>query len=72
MKSVQQKQNCLAREDFINVLTSKEPKMVENAGFIRNKAGIIQTYTQYKKGMTFFYAKRKVLPDNVSTTHLDI
>ena len=46
--------------------------MVENAGFIRDKAGIIQTYTQYKKGMTFFYAKRKVLPDNVSTTHLDI
>ena len=46
--------------------------MVENAEFIRNKEGIIQTYTQYKKGMTFFYAKRKVLPDIVSTTHLDI
>ena len=71
-KSVQQKRNHLAREHFVNVLTTKEPKMVENAGFICNKDGIIQTYTQYKKGMTFFYAKRKVLPDNVSTTHLDI
>ena len=71
-KSVQQKRNHLAREHFLDVLTTKEPKMVENAGFIRNKEGIIQTYTQYKKGMTFFYAKRKVLPDNVSTTHLDI
>ena len=45
--------------DFINDLTSKEPKMVENAGFIRNKAGIIQTYIQYKKGMTFFMQNEK-------------
>ena len=45
-KSVQQKRNHLAREHFLGVLTTKEPKMVENSGFIRNKEGIIQTYTQ--------------------------
>ena len=54
------------------VLKSKKPHMVENAGFIRGKDGIIKTYTQMKSGMGYFYAKRKVLDDGVSTTHLDI
>ena len=40
--------------------------------FIRDKDGVINTYTQYKQGMSFFYGKRKVLEDNVSTTHLNI
>ena len=71
-KGVQEKRNTLTKADFQNVLTTAKPKFVENAGFIRDKDGIINTYTQYKKGMSFFYAKRKVLEDNVSTTHLDI
>ena len=71
-KGVQDKRNTLIKEDFKNVLTSQEPKFIENAGFIRDKDGVINTYTQYKQGMSFFYAKRKVLEDNVSTTHLNI
>ena len=71
-KGVQERRNTLTKEDFSHILTSKESHYVENAGFIRDKKGVINTYTQYKKGMSFFYAKRKVLEDNVSTTHLDI
>ena len=44
---------------------------VENAGFIREGTDIL-TYTQRKKGLNYFYAKRIVLDDGVSTTHLDI
>ena len=46
--------------------------IIENAGMIRDKEGVIHTYTQQKQGISFFYGKRKVLADNVSTTHLDI
>ena len=44
---------------------------VTNAGFIRDGTDI-KTYTQTKVGLGYFYAKRKVLADGVTTTHLDI
>ena len=71
-KGTQQKRNELKVDHFKNVLNTKEPHRVENAGFIRFKDGVIKTYTQAKTGMGYFYAKRKVLDDGVSTTHLDI
>ena len=71
-KGTQQKRNELGKEHFEEVLHTKEPHKVENAGFIRGKDGVIKTYTQAKTGMSYFYAKRKVLDDGVSTTHLDI
>ena len=71
-KGTQQKRNELKVDPFKNVLNTKEPHRVENAGFIRFKDGVIKTYTQAKTGMGYFYAKRKVLDDGVSTTHLDI
>ena len=71
-KGTQKKRNHLEKEHFRGVLETKKPHKVENAGFIRGKDGVIQTYTQVKTGMGYFYAKRKVLDDGVSTTHLDI
>ncbi len=71
-KGTQQKRNQLGKHLFEEVLETKEPHKVENAGFIRFKDGVIKTYTQVKTGMSYFYAKRKVLDDRVSTTHLDI
>ena len=71
-KGTQKKRNHLEKGHFKNVLDTKEPHRVENAGFIRGKDGVIKTYTQAKTGMGYFYAKRKVLDDGVSTTHLDI
>ena len=71
-KGGQQKRNELLKEHYLTVLKSQKPHMVENAGFITDKSGVIKTYTQKKIGFGYFYAKRKVLEDGVSTTHLDI
>ena len=71
-KGVQEKRNILTPQDFINTLSTQVPMIIENAGMIRDKEGVIHTYTQQKQGISFFYWKRKVLADNVSTTHLDI
>ena len=70
-KGIQKKRNTLTREDFEVVLKSQQPAFFENAGFIRDGTET-KTYTQTKKGLSYFYAKRKVLSDGVSTTHLDI
>ena len=71
-KGSQQKRNSLTKEDFENVVTTQEPHNVENSGFVRDKNDVINTYTQTKKGLTYFYPKREVLADGVSTTHLKI
>ena len=70
-KGVQQKRNELLKEHFLSVLRSEESQYFENAGFIKTVDGI-KTYQQTKCGMSYFYGKRKVLEDGVSTTHLDI
>ena len=71
-KGVQKRRNELVREDFLSII--KDPNMkhfIENAGFIMDGLET-RTYTQLKKGLNYFYCKRKVLADGVSTTHLDI
>ena len=42
-----------------------------NTGFRVVDNGI-STYSQTRHAFTYFYPKRKVLSDNVSTTYLDI
>ena len=71
-KGTQQKRNEVVKEHLLHVLNTKQPHSVENAGFVRDKDGNITTYTQKKVSMAYFYAKRKVLDDGVTTTHLDI
>ena len=71
-KGAQQKRNELLKEHFLAVLDTQKPHIVENAGFVKDTNGVIKTYTQQKVGMGYFYGKRKVLEDGVSTTHLDI
>ena len=71
-KGAQQKRNELSKEHFVDVLNTTDNHRVENAGFVKDDKGIIKTYTQKKVGMSYFYAKRKVLADGVSTIHLDI
>ena len=44
---------------------------IENSGFIREGTNIL-TYTQMKKGLNYFYAKRIVLADGVTTMPLNI
>ena len=71
-KSVQQKRNTLLKTHFLTVLNTTKSHVVENAGFVKENNGTTRTYTQSKIGMSYFYAKRKVLADGVSTTHLEI
>ena len=71
-KGTQQKRNELLKEHFLNVLNTQQPHSAENAGFIKDSRGTIKTNTQKKVGMGYFYGKRKVLEDGVTTTHLDI
>ena len=71
-KGTQQKRNELLKVHFLDILNTTESHPVENAGFIRDGKGTIKTYTQKKVGMSYFYGKRKVLADGVTTTHLDI
>ena len=70
-KGTQKKRNELLKEHFLKVLSTRDWINVENAGF--KKTGTkINTYTQKKKGCGYFYAKRQVLDDGISTVHLDI
>ena len=72
-KGAQQKRNKLLKEHFLDVQSTTNPHLVENAGFVRDtKNGCTKTYTQTKIGTNYIYAKRKVLADGVTTTHLDI
>ena len=74
-KGVQQKRNEVVRENMKNVLDTQKPEYVENAGFIKtidNLGPGISTYVQRKTGYSYFYCKRKILSDGVSSTHLDI
>ena len=70
-KGTQKRRNDLVKKDFLKILKTREPHFIENAGFIRDNLDT-KTYTQIKKGLEYFYAKRKVLTDGVTTTHLDI
>ena len=71
-KGMQQSRNALIKEDFLSALFDKNFKhTVQNSGFIDE--GLRKgTYIQTKKGLNYFYCKRLVLPDGVSTTHLEI
>lgn len=71
-KGVQQKRNPLSKEDFLEKLNNPRSRhVVQNSGFIRHEDEI-RTYTQDKKGLEYFYGKRIVKADGVSTTHLEI
>ena len=71
-KGMQKRRNEFNRDIFLSMLTeSRQEHMVENAGFIREGLET-RTYTQQKRGLNYFYCKRKVLSDGINTTHLDI
>ena len=70
-KGVNKGRNELVKKDFFNIIKHQVQNYVENAGIISD-GGTMKTYIQTKKGIGYFYAKRKVLADGISTTHLDI
>ena len=55
----------------MSVLKTKKSISGTNRGFVK-KDGMLRTYEQERAGLLYFYGKRKVDEDDVSTTALDI
>ena len=71
-KGVQKRRNELVRDDFLKIIDNPlYEHLVENVGFIRDGVET-RTYRQVKRGLNYWYVKRKILNDGVSSTHLDI
>ena len=70
-KGVNKKTNDITREKYLNVLLTKQSSAGMNKGFrvVNNR---MYTYEQVRDGFSYFYPKRKVLVDGVSTLPLDI
>ena len=63
------KRNTLLTDHFLSVLKTQQPQKIENSGFIKDGTSI-KTYTQSKKVLGYFYGKREVLDDGISTIPL--
>ena len=70
-KGISKRQNDITKDIYLNVLHSRMAAGGTNSGFRVVNNGV-STYTQAKNAFTYFYPKRQVLNDNVSTTFLDI
>jgi hypothetical protein len=56
---------------YRRVLETQKNLFSENRGFVyKNHA--IHTYVQQKKGLAYFYPKRKVMEDGIHTTPLEL
>ena len=61
----------LTSAHFRSVMDSKKAVSSVNRGFLM-KDNVMFTYKMERSGLTYFYCKRKVLSDGMSTTFLDI
>jgi hypothetical protein len=70
-KELDKNQNEINKDRFHNVLFNDVKDMCINKGFrvINNE---MVTYIQHKKGLSYYYDKRIVLADGVSTVPLEI
>ena len=71
LKGVQKKLECYNFAMFEKVLFSQTPQYFKNKG-IKTYDNNTYTYIEEKKGIDYFYCKRKVLDDGIHTTTLDI
>ena len=70
-KGVNKYTNAINKDTYLRVLRTKATGAATNRGF-RVRGSSVFTYTQVKNAFAYFYGKRKVLDDGVSTTYLDI
>ena len=70
-KGANKKNNDINREKFFRVLRGKSAESAINRGF-RVKDNKVLTYQQERAAFTYFYPKRKVADDGITTTYLDI
>ena len=65
-KGLNKRINQLNKDSYLNVLNTKKSFMGKNRGFVVKDQKML-TYNQIKRGLTYFYAKRRVCSDGVST-----
>ena len=70
-KGVNKYTNAINKDTYLRVLRTKATGAATNRGF-RVRGSSVFTYTQVKNAFAYFYGKRKVLDDGVSTSYLDI
>jgi len=70
-KGIKQKCNDINKDTYLNVLLSRKSASGVNRGF-RVVNNTVYTYKQVRAGFSYFYPKRKVLADGVTTVPLDL
>ena len=70
-KGINKRTNEITKDKYMDVLLTKEAGTGTNRGF-RSIDNQVYTYLQERAGFSYFYPKRKVLADGVSTAPLDI
>ena len=70
-KGVNKRNNVINKEKFMRVLTERKAGSATNRGF-RVRDNNVLTYEQVRDAFTYFYPKRKVQEDGITTTYLDI
>ena len=70
-RGVNKKCNDINKDKYLHVLLSKQNSAGVNRSF-RVVNNTMYTYTQLRDAFSYFYPKRKVLEDGVSTTSLNI
>ena len=70
-KGLSKRQNVIDKDVLLSVLTNRRWGSGVNRGF-RVRDTSVMTYVQDRAALTYFYGKRKVLADGVSTVPLEV
>ena len=70
-KGLSKRHNDIDKNAFLEVLTNRRSGSVKNRGF-RVRHSTVLTYVQERAALTYFYAKRVVHEDGVSTGPVDV
>ena len=70
-KGIMKRLNNYQKTQFLNTLQSKVPTYGTNRGIMRRNQKMV-TYSQVRSGLNYFYAKRKVHSDGVTTSPIDL
>ena len=70
-KGLNKRQNDIAKDKFLAVLTNRRSGGGVNRGFRVHNSSMM-TYIQERAALTYFYPKRKVLEDGLTTAPLDL
>ena len=70
-KGLSKRHNVINKEAFLEVLTNRQSGGGKNLGFRVHKSTVL-TYVQERAALTYFYAKRVVHEDGLSTGPTDV